>query len=216
MINLQVPIDEKTARSLRVGDQVCLSGPAITARDRAHKYLVEEFVEASQPHDDERENLVRLEQRLKEGVIYHCGPVVKEHDDGRVEFVSAGPTTSIREEGVEAEVIERFGVRVVIGKGGMGARTLSALQEYGAVYLHAVGGAATYLARNVARVDGVVHRDFGVPEAMWEIEVKDFVAVVTMDSHGGSLHEEVREASASSLSGELVSMGQAPVDKQQQ
>jgi fumarate hydratase class I len=215
MINLQVPIDEKTVRSLRVGDQVSLSGAVLTARDRAHKYLVEEFVEASQPNDDERENLLRIEQRLQDGVIYHCGPVVKEHDDGRAEFVSAGPTTSIREEGVQAEVIERFGVRAVIGKGGMGARTLSALKEYGAVYLHAIGGAATFLARSVERVDGVVHRDFGVAEAMWEIELKDFVAVVTMDSHGGSLHDEVREASASSLSGVLASMGQAPVDKQQ-
>lgn len=214
MINLQLPIDEKTARSLRVGDQVSLSGAALTARDRAHKYLVEEFVEVSQPNDDERENLLRIEQRLQDGVIYHCGPVVKEHDDGRVEFVSAGPTTSIREEGVEAEVIERFGVRAIIGKGGMGARTLSALKEYGAVYLHAIGGAATFLARNVVRVDGVIHRDFGVAEAMWEIELKDFVAVVTMDSHGGSLHDEVRDASASSLSGVLASMGQAPVDKQ--
>ncbi|MEO2137042.1 MAG: FumA C-terminus/TtdB family hydratase beta subunit [bacterium] len=215
MINLQVPIDEKMVRSLRVGDQVSLSGGVITARDRAHKYLVEEFVEASRPKEDERENLLRIEQRLKDGVIYHCGPVVKEHADGRVEFVSAGPTTSIREEGVEAEVIERFGVRAVIGKGGMGARTLSALKEHGAVYLHAIGGAATFLARNVERVDGVVHRDFGVPEAMWEIELKDFVAVVTMDSHGGSLHDEVREASASNLSGVLASMGQAPVDKRQ-
>ncbi len=214
MINLQVPIDEKTVRSLRVGDQVSLSGAALTARDRAHKYLVEEFVEASQPNNDERDNLLRIEQRLRDGVVYHCGPVVKEHEDGRVEFVSAGPTTSIREEGMEAEVIERFGVRAVIGKGGMGARTLSALKEHGAVYLHAIGGAATYLARNVERVDGAIHRDFGVPEAMWEIELKDFVAVVTMDSHGGSLHEEVREASASSLSGVLASMGQSPVDKQ--
>lgn len=167
-----------------------LSGLVVTGRDRAHKYLVEEFVDSPQPSPAEAKNLERIEAILRDGVIYHCGPVVREQEAG-YSFVAAGPTTSMREEGVQDEVIERFGLRAVIGKGGMGERTLSALQKNGAVYLHAVGGAATYLARAVEEVVGVLHLDFGVPEAMWEIRVRGFPAIVTMDSTGGSLHREV-------------------------
>ena len=114
---------------------------------------------------------------------------------------AAGPTTSSREEPYEAEVIRRFGVRAVIGKGGMGARTLAALQEHGAVYLNAIGGAAQYYADCIEEVEGVDLLELGVPEAMWHLRVKDFPAIVTMDAHGNSLHTDVEKASAAELAG---------------
>jgi fumarate hydratase class I len=139
---------------------------------------------------------------LRGGVIYHCGPVVKkEGDSWRV--TAAGPTTSIREEPYQGDIIKRFGVRAVIGKGGMGGKTLAALQEAGAVYLNAIGGAAQFYARTITNVDGVSLMEFGTPEAMWHLTVEDFPAIVTMDAHGNSLHKDVEEASAR----ELASMG---------
>ena len=182
---LELPIDEARIRELRVGDEVELSGSMVTGRDAAHKYLV------SAPHD------ATFDRMARGTVIYHCGPVVKRDPEGRWTFVAAGPTTSIREEPYQAEVISRYGIRGVIGKGGMGPRTLAALQQFGAVYLHAIGGLAVVLAQCVTRVREVYKlEELGVPEAMWHIEVKDFPTVVTMDSHGGSLHAEMEAASA--------------------
>jgi fumarate hydratase class I len=135
---------------------------------------------------------------LQGSVLYHCGPVVMKEGDGwRV--TAAGPTTSIREEPYQADVIRRYGVRAVIGKGGMGAKTLAALKEAGAVYLNAIGGAAQFYARTIDRVDGVSLLEFGTPEAMWHLEVTDFPAIVTMDAHGNSLHKEIEESSAREL-----------------
>jgi fumarate hydratase subunit beta len=124
-------------------------------------------------------------------MLYHCGPVVRKDGDEWI-FVAAGPTTSKREEPYEADVIERYGVRGVIGKGGMGPRTLAACGKHGAVYLHAIGGLAVILAKSVKKVK-TVHKleEFGAPEAMWVIQVERFPAVVTMDSHGNSLHADV-------------------------
>ena len=182
MIELKLPVAEVDIRKLKVGDEVAISGVMITARDAAHKYMVEQ--EAAEVKDI-----------LKGGMLYHCGPVVRKDDQGW-HFVAAGPTTSKREEPYEAEVIARYGVRGVIGKGGMGEQTLAACREHGAVYLHAIGGLAVILARSVKQVQ-TVHKleEFGVPEAMWVIEVERFPAVVTMDSHGNSLHKEVLEKS---------------------
>jgi fumarate hydratase class I len=182
MIEIKLPVPEEDIRRLKVGDEVVISGVMITARDAAHKYLVEQ--EAAEVKDV-----------LKDGMLYHCGPVVKQDDQGW-HFVAAGPTTSKREEPYEADVIARYGVRGVIGKGGMGERTLAACREHGAVYLHAIGGLAVILAASVKQVQ-TVHKleEFGVPEAMWVIEVERFPAVVTMDSHGNSLHTEVLEKS---------------------
>jgi fumarate hydratase class I len=109
--------------------------------------------------------------------------------------VAAGPTTSIREEPYQGDVMRHFDLKGVIGKGGMGARTLAACQEVPGVYFHAVGGAASLIAQTVVKVLGVHKLDFGVPEAMWVIEVKDFPVVVTMDSHGGSQHAVVEQQS---------------------
>src|SRR5438132_13087581 len=131
-------------------------------------------------------------------VFYHCGPVVAKEGDGwRV--TAAGPTTSIREEPYQADVIKRFGVKAVIGKGGMGAKTLAALKEFGAVYLNAIGGAAQFYARTIERVDGVSLLEFGTPEAMWHLTVKDFPAIVTMDAHGNSLHKDIERESGANL-----------------
>jgi len=137
-----------------------------------------------------------LQPLLKEAVIYHCGPVVKKHADGHWSFVSAGPTTSIREEPYQADVLETYTVRGVIGKGGMGKQTSAALQKVGACYFHTTGGAGALLAVRVKRVVDVrMLEEFGSPEAFWIIEVEDFPLVVTMDSHGGSLHEEILQSS---------------------
>ena len=187
MAELKLPVDEGTIRGLKVGDFVELTGRMITGRDAAHKWLIEAYREDVAPF-------------LKDTVIYHCGPVVSKKDDGTYDFVAAGPTTSIREEPYQADVIGRYGLRGVIGKGGMGAKTLAGLGEHGAVYLHAVGGAAQVLARAIPRVERVfMLSEFGVPEALWVIEVHRFPVMVTMDSHGRSLHDEVEERSQAKL-----------------
>jgi len=181
-VALRAPLTEEQVRSLRVGDVVLLSGRAYTGRDAVHHHLM-----SHEPPVD-----------LRGGVIYHCGPVVAKDGDGwRV--TAAGPTTSIREEPYQADIIKRYGVRAVIGKGGMGARTLAGLKESGAVYLNAIGGAAQFYARTITKVHGVSLMEFGTPEAMWHLELQDFPAIVTMDAHGGSLHAEVEKASAAEL-----------------
>ena len=182
MIEIKLPVDEQTIRALNVGDVVSITGVMMTARDAAHKYMVEE--EAGE-----------VAEILKDGMIYHCGPVIKK-EDGEYQFVAAGPTTSIREEPYQGKVMKKYGVRGVIGKGGMEGKTLAACQELGAVYLSAVGGLGTILAQSVKKVRTVYKlEEFGVPEAMWVIECEGFPAVVTMDSHGRSIHDEVLAAS---------------------
>lgn len=203
MRKLTVPISEEEIRSLRVGEAVSLNGVIVTARDAAHKYMVENFIKTQgTPPPTETALYEELKKVLGGGVIYHCGPVVQKSGD-RWTFVAAGPTTSIREEPYQAEVIGHFGVRAVIGKGGMGAKTLKACQEYGAVYLHAIGGAATFIADSVKEVLTVYKLELGTPEAFWVIRVEDFPAVVTMDSHGGSLHKLIKDQSAQKLA-ELI------------
>jgi fumarate hydratase class I len=181
-VRLQAPIPEEQIRSLKVGDVVLISGRMFTGRDAVHAHLMK-----NPPPVD-----------LRGGVLYHCGPVVaKEGETYRV--TAAGPTTSIREEPYQADILERYGVRVVIGKGGMGAKTLAGLQKSGAVYLNAIGGAAQFYARCIDRVAGVSLLEFGTPEAMWHLDVTDFPAIVTMDAHGNSLHKDVEQASGIKL-----------------
>ena len=187
MIQLTTPLTEDAVRSLKVGDEVQITGLVFTGRDAVHKYL----------HEG---GTLPPEMDLRGGIIYHCGPVMMKQDDGSWKCTAAGPTTSIREEPYQAQVIRDFGLRGVIGKGGMGDRTLAACKEYGCVYLHAVGGAAQVLAECIKTVRGVyMMEQFGAPEAIWEFEVEDFPAVVTMDAHGNSLHKEVFAASAAEL-----------------
>jgi fumarate hydratase class I len=179
MIRIDLPITAETIRELKVGDTVEIYGTMITGRDAAHAYLTKEF----RPD---------LKEWLNDTFIYHCGPVVATDEHGNYSFVSAGPTTSIREERYQADVIRDYGVRGVIGKGGMGAKTLAACREHGCVYLHAIGGSGAITAKQVVKVHDVKMKDeFGVPEAFWKIEVEGFVCTVTMDAHGGSLHERI-------------------------
>lgn len=201
---LETPIPEGAIRALHVGDTVYLSGLIVTGRDAAHKYMVENFIRVEEVPESERALYEELRRLLNGGVIYHCGPVVRQREDGRWEFVAAGPTTSIREEPYEADVIAHFGLRGVIGKGGMGPRTLQACQEHGAVYFHAVGGAASLIADAVKEVVTVYKKEeFGIPEAFWVIRVEGFPVVVTMDTHGRSIHEQVERSSRDAL-GRLV------------
>jgi fumarate hydratase, class I len=181
---LQTPLTEEAVRSLKVGDMVLISGRAYTGRDAVHHHLM-----THEPPVD-----------LRGAVIYHCGPVVAKEGEGwRV--TAAGPTTSIREEPYQADVIKRYGVRAIIGKGGMGPKTLAALKESGAVYLNAIGGAAQFYARTITGVDGVSWMEFGTPEAMWHLGIKDFPGIVTMDAHGNSLHKDVEQESGKELAG---------------
>ena len=199
MKELTIPITAEQILELHAGDAVAISGIATTGRDAAHKYLVDRLIEGPKPLPAEDQRIFdELKKIYRGGAIYHSGPIVR-NDAGRWSIVSSGPTTSIRDEIYEDKVIAAFGLRVVIGKGGMAARTLAACQAGPAVYLHAIGGAATLIAQTVTRVLGVHKLDFGVPEAMWVIEVKDFPAVVTMDAHGKSLHAEIEARSAERL-----------------
>lgn len=181
---LQAPITEEQIRELKVGDVVTINGRMYTGRDAIHKYL-----------SDKDEAPVDLNGQI----IYHCGPVMLKDDEGNWHVKAAGPTTSIREEPYQGDIMKRFGIRAVIGKGGMGSKTLAALEEHGGVYLNAIGGAAQYYADCVKSVDGVNLTEFGIPEAMWHLNVEGFTAVVTMDSHGNSLHQEVQQSSLGKL-----------------
>lgn len=187
MTSLSTPISDQKIRSLKVGDEVAITGTLFTGRDAVHKYL----------HEGGK---LPPGVNLKDGILYHCGPVVIKDEQGNWKCVAAGPTTSIREEPYQWQVIRDFSLRGVIGKGGMGDKTLQACKEHGCVYLHAIGGAAQVLAQCIKRVRSVhMMEQFGAPEAIWEFEVENFPAVVTMDSHGGSLHKEVFAASQAEL-----------------
>ncbi len=198
---LNLPIPDEVIRSLKVGDPVTLNGVMVTGRDAVHKWMIETFIRKTRPpQGDDLAVYEALKPILDGGVIYHCGPVVAGLESKAYKFVAAGPTTSIREEPYQAEVMKHFNLKGVIGKGGMGPKTLKGCQEVPAVYFHAIGGAATFIAQSVVNVLGVHKLDFGVPEAIWVIEVKDLPVVVTMDSHGGSLHEVIESQSARVLS----------------
>jgi|ERR1051325_6655994 fumarate hydratase class I len=191
MTSLTTPISEEQVRSLKVGNPVTISGVIFTGRDAVHKYL----------HEG---GALPPGVSLKGGILYHCGPVVMKDADGNWKVTAAGPTTSTREEPYQAQIIRNFGVRGVIGKGGMGDRTLGACREHGCVYLHAVGGAAQVLAERIKRVRNVYFLEqFGSPEAIWELEVENFPAVVTIDAHGNSLHNEIFERSRAELARRL-------------
>ena len=192
MREIKIPIDDETIRSLKVGDPVALTGVILTGRDAVHKWMIETFIKKTRPpQDDDLEVYQAIKPLLDGGVIYHCGPVVSGLDTGEYRFVAAGPTTSIREEPYQGDVMRHFNMKGVIGKGGMGAKTLAACQEVPGVYFHAVGGAATLIAESVMEVKTVHKMVFGVPEAIWVLQVEKFPVVVTMDAHGGSIHADI-------------------------
>jgi fumarate hydratase class I len=179
---LTPPLSEEAVRALKVGDIVLLRGEVFTGRDQVHAHLMK-----NPPPVD-----------LRGAVLYHCGPVMLKQGEEWV-VKAAGPTTSSREEPYQADIIRRYGLRAVVGKGGMGAKTLAALKDSGAVYLNAIGGAAQYYARTVEKVLGVHLMEFGIPEAMWHLRVHDFAAIVTMDAHGNSLHANVEKETGHAL-----------------
>ena len=196
MKQITTPVSDEAIRDLKVGDTVAISGMMVTGRDAAHKWMIDTFIKKTrQPQGDDLQVYEELKKLLNGSIIYHCGPVVTGLDTKDYKFIAAGPTTSIREEPYQADVMKHFNVKGVIGKGGMGAKTLKGCQETPSVYFHAIGGAASFLAQTVTKVHGVFKMDFGVPEAMWVIEVKEFPVVVTMDSHGGSQHAVIDDAS---------------------
>jgi fumarate hydratase subunit beta len=200
MKKLTIPISDEEIRDLQLGDSVGLTGVMLTGRDAVHTWMIYNFIrKTQQPSAEDLEVYEKIKPLLDGGVIYHCGPVVGGLESGEYTFVAAGPTTSIREEPYQAEVMAHFNIKGVIGKGGMGAKTLQACQDVPGVYFHAVGGAATLIAQSVKQVKTVYKLDFGVPEAMWVIEVEDFPVVVTMDAHGNSLHQTVEEKSKTVL-----------------
>jgi fumarate hydratase subunit beta len=196
MKQITTPITDDVIRDLKVGDAVALSGMMVTGRDTVHKWMIDTFIKKTRPpQGDDLQVYEELKKLLNGSVIYHCGPVVSGLDTRDYKFVAAGPTTSIREEPYQADVMKHFNIKGVIGKGGMGAKTLRGCEETPAVYFHAIGGAASYIAQTVTKVHDVFKLDFGVPEAIWVIEVKEFPVVVTMDSHGGSQHAVVEASS---------------------
>jgi fumarate hydratase class I len=183
VVTLEAPITEEQIRELQVGDVVKINGMMYTGRDAIHKYLSDHDAPIS----------------LDGQIIYHCGPVMLKDEEGQWHVKAAGPTTSIREEPYQGDIMKKFGIRAVIGKGGMGLKTLAALKEHGGVYLNAIGGAAQYYADCIKSVEGVDLMQFGIPEAMWHLKVEGFTAVVTMDSHGNSLHQDVEKSSLEKL-----------------
>jgi len=191
MIRLEAPFTEEKIRNLKVGDMVEISGVVLTGRDAVHKWLHE----GNEPPVS-----------LKDAIIYHCGPVVMKKK-GKWVVTAAGPTTSTREEPYQAGIIEKHGLRGVIGKGGMGEKTRQACQKFGCVYFHAVGGAAQVLAESIQEVETVYGLEkFGSPEAIWQLRVKDFPVVVTIDAHGNSLHKDIEAESAKNLAGLMAAI----------
>ena len=197
---LTYPFSEKSIRSLKAGDAVSITGRIYTGRDKFHKF----FADGG-----------KLPVDFRDGALYHCGPVVidngrersPEPSDGarsRFRVVAAGPTTSVRENPYEPDFIAKTGVRIVIGKGGMDAKTLAAMKKHGCVYVQAVGGGGAIYADAVKKVAGVsMFKEFGAAEAVWHLDVVGFRGVVAMDAHGRSLFAEVDAASESRLK-ELV------------
>ena len=196
MRELTIPIDDATIRQLKVGESVLLSGTILTGRDTIHKWLIDTFIKKTRPVEGDDEAVYSaIKPLLHGGIIYHCGPVVSGLESGNYQFIAAGPTTSIREEPYQGDIMQHFNIKGVIGKGGMGSNTLKACQETPGVYFHAIGGAATLIAQSICSVTTVHKLDFGVPEAIWVIEVEDFPVVVTMDANGNSLHDKVNQGS---------------------
>jgi len=185
---VSLPLSRENASALTAGDIVSITGQVMTGRDRIHRYLFE---------DRPRKEDIPFD--LTGSVIYHCGPVMKKLD-GEFRALSAGPTTSIRVEMFTPAIIETYGIRGIMGKGGMGEKTLQALQEHSCVYFHTIGGASAFLADRITGTLGVWKlEEFGPAEAMWLLEIREFPAIVTMDAHGNSIHKEIEEASYSKL-----------------
>jgi fumarate hydratase subunit beta len=200
MREITTPLSDQAIRDLPIGETIELSGVIVTGRDMVHKWLVETFIKKTrQPAGDDLQVYDAIRPLLDGGVIYHCGPVVAGLDTGDYRFIAAGPTTSMREEAYQADVLKHFNLKGVIGKGGMGEKTLAACHEVPSVYFHAVGGAAVLIASTVKKVLAVHKLEFGSPEAIWVIEVERLPLVVTMDAHLHNLHKDIKTKSSAVL-----------------
>lgn len=181
---IRTPLSEQDVRSLQLGETVFLSGPVVTGRDEMHIRALE-YAKEGKP----------LPEGLEGAVVFHCGPIMRQYDDGAWGVVAAGPTTSARMNKLEPEFIERFGIRAIIGKGGMSPETAEAMKKVGCVYLAATGGAAISLAEGLCRCTGCEWSDLGMAEAMWRFETDKLgPLIVAMDSRGNSLYENVRKS----------------------
>jgi fumarate hydratase subunit beta len=179
-IQLKTPLSKKDINSLSVGDIVFLTGKLFTARDETHTQMLEL-----------KNKNKKIPFNPEEMVLFHCGPVVRKEKNKWI-VVSAGPTTSIRMEGLEEEFLSSFGVKMIIGKGGMGKKTLKALKKVGAIYTHFTGGAGALAAKSIKEVENVYFlEELGIPEAAWILKVENFgPLIVTMDAKGNSFYEK--------------------------
>lgn len=189
---IKTPLSQEDVLRLKIGDFVLISGKLVTARDKLHKFLYHE-----------KPDKTEIPIELAGSIIYHCGPIIRKTDD-TYKLISAGPTTSMRVEEYESDAIKAYGIKGIIGKGGMGDKTLAAMKKYGCVYFHTISGAAVYLADRIKKVImGWKIEELGMPEAMWLLEAEDFPAIVTMDAFGNSLHKEIELVSLKNLKGIL-------------
>lgn len=200
MRELSIPLKDEDIRSLIVGESVSLSGRILTGRDAAHKWITETFISRTRkPDKDDLQTYKFIKPILNRGIIYHCGPIVTGLETKCYHFTAAGPTTSIRMEPYQDEIIRHFNIKGVIGKGGMEKKTLASFREVPGVYFHAIGGASSLIAQSITNILEVYKLDLGAPEAMWVIQIKDMPVVVTMDAHGNSLHDEIMQLSKKML-----------------
>lgn len=187
-MTLRTPLSESAVRALCLGQEVTVDGTVFIGRDEVHIRALEM-----------REQGKELPFDMNGGVLYHCGPIARKKDGGW-EIIAAGPTTSARMNTLEPLFIREFGVRAIIGKGGMSRPTLEAMREHGCVYLAFTGGAAVLAARGLEKVQRVEWLDLGMPEALWVVEAKDLgPLVVAMDAHGNSLYEAVNAGAEKNL-----------------
>ena len=189
MKNLYTPLDEKTVRSLKLGEIVNITGPVVTGRDEVHIRALEYLDEGKD-----------VPVCLNEAALYHCGPIMKQNQDGSWSVVAAGPTTSARMNALEPRFIREFRIRAIIGKGGMSKEVVEAMKEVGCVYLAATGGVAVTYAEGLARVTGHDWADLGMPEALWQFQTKSLgPLIVAIDASGNSLYENVKQKVAENL-----------------
>ena len=183
---INLPCDRDIIERLNIGDTVEINGIIVTSRDRAHKFYYEAIAKGVN-----NGIISQVKKYIRDGAIYHCGPIINTEKNM---VISAGPTTSIREEPYEEKVIEFFLPSLIIGKGGMGEKTLDALNKYRSAYISFIGGAGSFYAKNMEILD-VLCSDFGMPEAIWVLKVKNLFGIVTMDSKKNNLHEKIKKDS---------------------
>lgn len=186
---IELPVDEKTLKKLKIGDSVYLTGIIYTSRDEAHLKILQMLRKGE-----------KIPVDYRNGAVYHAGPIMKKKNDVWV-MVAGGPTTSARMNIIESEFIEKTGTRVIIGKGGMSNDVANTMSRFNCVYLAFTGGAAVLAAKRVKRVLEVHYlEELGMPEAIWVLEVEDFGPLtVGIDTYGRNLFDDVSKKVKSNL-----------------